>query len=241
MDSVLLATMVSGALLGLSSVPHCAAMCGPLSAAVCTRSGGGSAPLRYQLGRIAGYGLAGLVAGRFGVAISEVLPPPLRPYVFPVLTGLSCVLVAFHLWPPRRRGAGAVAPQALRPSTQGPVVRRVLTVLPREAAYVGFASTLLPCGALAGALLFAAGRGTGLEGAVFMASFATVSGIATVTAAGLAGLLRSLSQPRVEGLRRLAAVGLLAFGLVAISSPLRAHLAGPPADGVAPASAPHCH
>jgi len=257
-----LATVTAAALLGLSSMPHCAAMCGPLSAAVCTRSGGPRAPLRYQIGRALGYTLAGVIAARFGLAVSDVLPADYAHLLFPALTALACIVVAFQLWPRRSsrvaglvtlRTAKSTETRAVAASTNSSGAQQwsgssfvggLLDMLPRDASVVGFVTTLLPCGALAGALLLAAGRGDAFSGGLFMLVFALISGTATVLPAILSRWLRAHRRAPMEGLRRTVAAMFVVLAVIAIARPLRAAWTGSQVAGHSHSAAPNhpsCH
>lgn len=70
---------VSGAtLFGLLSVPHCAGMCGPLHLSVCLMGGKRFLPVMtfFNLGRLAGYTLIGLVCGFMGEQLADAFPTP---------------------------------------------------------------------------------------------------------------------------------------------------------------------
>ncbi len=71
----LVLAIMGATLFGLLSVPHCMGMCGPLQLAVCLSGAKRSfrALSLFNLGRIAGYTLIGLLCGLFGSQISEFL------------------------------------------------------------------------------------------------------------------------------------------------------------------------
>ena len=56
----MLASITAGLVAGVSSVPHCMGMCGPLVAGVCSGPRDGAA---YQVGRTVSYSVLGAVAG----------------------------------------------------------------------------------------------------------------------------------------------------------------------------------
>lgn len=233
-EELFTATVV-GLAAGLSSTPHCAAMCGPLSAAVCSRSTQAAAPLRYQLGRLMGYALLGVLAGQLGHALGSLQLGPNARWGFRALIAVSCLFLAYGLW---GRGRVQLVPARLRPSHRaGPrssPIQRVLGLLPRDVLGLGALSALLPCGALYTALLLAAGSGDARAGAALMFGFALASGLPLI-ASGAALRLRAL-RPGRRGARLLATllVFVAAFALV---QPLLAAPSGPvAADAPAP-----CH
>src|SRR5690348_11710538 len=98
----MLQAFISGALLGLTSVPHCAAMCGPLASFACTCAPRRDAAPRYQLGRTFGYGVAGALAGHAGSALLAVTPRGAAAWLaFAALAASACLLIARLLWPRR--------------------------------------------------------------------------------------------------------------------------------------------
>src|SRR6266516_4473192 len=63
----MLSVVVTAALLGLSSAPHCALMCGPLVASTCRTGGRSGAQLvRYILARTVSYALVGAGVAAIG-------------------------------------------------------------------------------------------------------------------------------------------------------------------------------
>ena len=116
-----------------------------------------------------------------------------------------------------------------RPATPAPSLgARALRAALRYPTLAGLASVLLPCGALYGMLLLAAGSGRPATGALVGLGFAAVSGLGL---AGSVAAARTLRDSRL-GNSLLALVLLAGAGLVV----LRAFEA--PAS---PAGAPACH
>lgn len=216
--------IVSGAVLfGVSNIPHCASMCGPLSSAVCMRSQSRAAALRYQGGRVVGYGFVGLLAGRFGMALSAILAVRNATWVFAVVTAASCLWVASRLWPRPGGGAKRLTPGFTEPQRPyaGRISRKVLTVLPREPAAVGVLSALLPCGALAAAVLLAAASGKGWLGALFMSTFAIVSGVGVFSMSSVVAWMQRGTGGQLLNARRGMALCLVAFALFSLRGPLQ--------------------
>lgn len=244
MELALAAT--AGATAGLASIAHCAAMCGPLAGYACRRSdegaGGAALAARYQVGRAVSYIVAGAVVGAVGEEALGALPS----HVSLALSGLLAVAMAAYavaLW---RRGPGALPggalssdrPVALRASRRkklrSPGVRqRAVRALARGPMTLGFASVLLPCGALWAALLIAAGTTTASGGAVVMASFAVVSGVGVAGSGWLLDYARRLGS---RGARACAIALLLGAGLLAYRPAVA--LAALAAPDAAPTSVP---
>lgn len=228
----MLQAFMSGTLLGLFALPHCALMCGPLAAAACSRQAH-AAPLRYQLGRTLGYGLAGLTAGQVGHVVRLALSPMASLVLFAASSAAACLFVAYtYLREPQPRAqlvALGTAPRARRYTSA------LVQLLPREPTLLGAMSALLPCGVLAAALLAAAATGSGGFGASLMLGFATVSGVALVAAGTLARFVVTASR----GVKRGLAAVLVVVACVSVARPMRALLASP---GSATAhAAMHCH
>lgn len=228
----LLATTLVGVASGVASIPHCAAMCGPFSAAVCARSGQPRASSRYWFGRCVGYSVAGVLAVRFSLALSDLLPAVVMPVLIPLLTAGACLLWALRLWGPgsarrvrlrlrKQEQQGKKSTYARsRPLAQGRLyvwVLRLLQLMPRDALVVGVASALLPCGALAAALLLAAGTGHPLQGGLLMLGFAAASGMALVVASALQ---RWAAQRLWGRARQTLALVLLMFAGVSVAAAL---------------------
>ena len=87
---------------------------------------------------------------------------------------------------------------------------RALQALGRHPFFVGLGTALLPCGALAAALLIAASTGDALLGSLSMLAFSFVSGVGLVGAAWL--FERFSRRPRPTTARLLAVV--LALGAI---------------------------
>jgi sulfite exporter TauE/SafE len=204
----------AGAIAGLVSIPHCAAMCGPLSAFACGRAASRFAPLRYQAGRTVGYALAGGVMGYAGEMVTRSLSAAWTSAILSWTLAIALGATAWKLWatgPSARvaaENARLVALSPARPVRSG--LDRLLALVPRDPLVFGVATALLPCGALYAALALAAGTTSVLGGVAVMLGFATASGVALVSAAWLARQLR-VSQHHVAA-RVLAAA--LAVGAV---------------------------
>lgn len=231
----MLQVFLSGALLGLTSIPHCAAMCGPLSGFACSRSTQRRAPLRYQLGRTLSYGLAGALAGGAGHVVLHAIAPGVVAFsLFALLAASACLLVARVLLVPRRQ-TGELVQLASKPRPRS-LAALLMRLAPSDAAAFGLLSVFLPCGVLGAALLLAAASGDARSGATAMVAFATTSGVGLVAAGALARALPLRASPAIRRWTALALV-LVAVGLMI--RPVTA-LVGTATHG-ASASIAHCH
>lgn len=230
--------VIAGAAAGLASVPHCTAMCGPLAAYACSGRPGASGQGRYQLGRFTSYSALGGVAGAVGGATAVSLPGAWGGALLSWSLALGLGLAAFRLW---RRPDQPLVPlrtkQEARSESRG---SRALQALGRHPFFVGIGTALLPCGALAAAVLIAASTGTAVLGSLSMLAFAVVSGVGLVGAAWV--FERFSRRPRPATSRILAVV--LALGAVMfVIRPVHALRHGEAASCHAPAQdhAEHDH
>lgn len=192
----MLLALLAGAGLGLLSVPHCAAMCGPLSVAVCARSGQVTAPLHYQAGRVAGYAFVGALSGHLGRAVASVNVAAWSPLLLALATGAALLLLARRLW----NSTQPARPTLITLRTTAPSVSwwaRLQSLLPEHAAVFGLATALLPCGALAAALLASVQYAEPQRSALSMVGFAIASAPGTLAVGWLLTHLPLLRSPRV--------------------------------------------
>jgi sulfite exporter TauE/SafE len=160
--------------MGLVGGPHCVAMCGAACGGVIR--GVGAPPVRgmwtFQGGRLAGYTLAGAVAGLAFQSLAwlsqhtAALRPVWTLFHLAVLAW-GLMLLARARQPAWVENAGRSVWQKVRPMAQ----RR------GGLALTGALWTFMPCGLLYSALLVASLSGGPLEGALCMALFAAGSGI----------------------------------------------------------------
>lgn len=222
--------VIAGAAAGLASVPHCTAMCGPLAAYACSARPGASSQARYQLGRFISYSALGAIAGAVGGATAMTLPGPWGGAFLSWSLALGLGLAAFRLWQrPEQPLVSLRTKQDVRDESRG---TRALRALRAHPFFVGLGTALLPCGALAAAVLIAASTGAALSGALTMLAFAVVSGIGLVGAAW--AFERFSRRPRLTTSRVLAMV--LALGAILfVIRPVHALRHGEAADRHAPA------
>jgi sulfite exporter TauE/SafE len=221
--------VIAGAAAGLASVPHCTAMCGPLAAFACSGRPGASGQGRYQLGRFLSYSALGAIAGAVGGATAVSLPGAWGSALLSWSLALGLGLAAFRLW---RRPEQALVPLRAKTSKASESTgSKVLRALGRHPFFVGLGTAILPCGALAAAVLIAASTGAPILGALSMLAFAVVSGVGLVGAAWL--FERFSRRPRPATSRILAVV--LALGAVMfVIRPVHALRHGEPAACHAP-------
>lgn len=200
--------VIAGAAAGLASVPHCTAMCGPLAAYACSGQPGASGQSRYQFGRFISYSALGAVAGSIGSVTTLSLPHAWGSALLSWSLALGLGLAAVRLW--RRPNQPLVTLRPKGDDTKPSTTSRVLGGLGRHPFFVGLGTALLPCGALAAAVLIAASTASAALGSLSMLAFAVMSGVGLVAATWL--FERFARRPRPGTARVLAAV--LALGSI---------------------------
>jgi sulfite exporter TauE/SafE len=215
---MLLAALSAAVVAGFASIPHCAAMCGPL--ATYASGMGRGATLRHQLGRGVGYVLAGLAAGGSGELVRALLSAQWASAILSFALASALALAAWRLWrtPGREAGLVALGRKPRRPS----IGDRLFGLLPKNALALGALTVVLPCGALYAALLLAASSGSALGGALTMLTFASVSGLGLLVVGAVATKLRTLIGQGVEApfLRRVLATALLVGAVLMVVRPV---------------------
>lgn len=204
--------ILAGAAAGLASLPHCAGMCGPLAAFAGRdrRSTG-----LYLGGRFVSYVALGAFAGAFGATVVGWMERPLAQALLSWTLGAGLALTAWRLW---RGGARPAKLVTLRTKDEA---RRATMRAPLLGLMTGF----LPCGALAAALLLAAGSGDALTGGLTLLAFASASAPALLGAGVAAGYLRRAGETP----RKLLSVALALGAIVLLLRPIDA-LRGEPAE-----------
>jgi sulfite exporter TauE/SafE len=218
------------ALIGLWSSGHCLAMCGGLAIAAgeSRRRLLSLRPrqravelLSWQLGRIARYGVMGLIAGGFGALTLYWAPiEVLRNFAFAaanlllIALGLhvarlySGVLILEHAGQLIWKRIAPFAAATLIPTATLPYRshREILSAL-RAGAIWGW----LPCGLVYSMLVTASVSGGAIQGAVWMLGF----GLGTIPALWLTSMLSQsiLSRLQSTSLRRTAGLLIVGFGL----------------------------
>ncbi len=174
-----LALFFSALMLGAAGAPHCAAMCGPASAALlrgCSRHAPQASPIAFHSARVLAYAAAGAVAASSMGLLAQLGQG--SALLRPLWTLLHCAALGLGLWllwqgrqpawlEDLGRGTSRIAPQQTGgwQRMQGPT----------RAAGAGALWVAWPCGLLQSALVVAALSNTAWGGAASMAGFATVS------------------------------------------------------------------
>lgn len=210
------ATLIAVFLAGLLGGGHCAGMCGGIVGALSQQQRARlGLQLAYNGGRVAGYAMAGAMAGVLGslVLIQDVLPLQLALYVF---ANLMLVLLGLYLagWSSLVTRLEALGRRLwLRIS---PLAGRFLpaNTVPR-ALTVGLLWGGLPCGLTYSVLAIALVSGSAQNGAALMLAF----GLGTVPNLIAAGLL--LSQARrwfqARAVRMVSGGLVLGFGIAGLA------------------------
>jgi sulfite exporter TauE/SafE len=176
--------LLAAATAGLLASPHCLAMCGPLTAAGCSRAGGieRSDTIGYFGGRALSYATVGALMGYAGGSLLAGLNLlDIQNYVVAVVVAFCVVRGIAAL-----RGRALISLKPLSSKTQGrggfasSLLTLVASLLPRRGLGLGLATGLLPCGALAAGWALAAAAATPVDGALTMLVFsiASVPGLA---------------------------------------------------------------
>ena len=212
-------SLSSAFLLGLMGSAHCVGMCGgmagalslPLSKANVSNRKKVLIQLGFGFGRIAGYGLAGYLAGSFSWALLTITGSGFV-VVLRVLTGIFMVFLGLFLsggWNglSKIETLGARLWQAISP------LIRVLTpadTLPKSLA-VGLLWGWLPCGMVYSMLVFSMSGGTGMQGAGIMLMF----GLGTMPAVVGMGLMANklLAYMQKKWLKGIFGSMIILFGL----------------------------
>ncbi len=189
---------VAGALAGIASIAHCAAMCGPLSSVATALHPGKVGALRYQAGRTLSYAGLGALVGSAGGAIVRTASGAWAGALISWVFAAALAVAAYRLWRVDRpvTASERAAPLPLlrsRPTLS--LGQRLLAKMPRDPLLFGAATALLPCGALYGALVLAAGSAHPIAGALLMTGFATTTGVGVVGIAFISQRLRPRLSP----------------------------------------------
>lgn len=225
------ATLSAVLLASLAGSPHCAGMCGVFVAMACGthRDAGRRTHLRAQLayhgGRLAGYGVLGVLAGTLGSAIDMGARAAGLQHAAAVLAATT-MLVVGGAW--LLREAGVRLPHISTPATVKAAFRAGVAKADRfgatgRALAIGLLTALLPCGWLWAFAIIAAGTASPVWGAAVMATF-WVGTVPILAALGLgAGTLRSRLSPRLRVIAAVAMISIAAFTVIRV---YRADLSG---------------
>lgn len=214
-------TLTAALLVGLLGGGHCAGMCGGIVGAV-TMTLPGSKPkwpflLSYNLGRIASYTLAGVLAGAIGASsffLEQVLPIEKILYA---LANVMLILLGLYLagiWRvlTKLEAIGGKLWQRLQPWSRKLLpVRRI-----PQAFLLGMLWGWLPCGLVYSVLVAAIATADPLKGGSLMLAFG-LGTLPTLLAMGMTAVqikawLQNLWVRRVSGL------AVMAFGIFGLSN-----------------------
>jgi len=228
--------VIAGAAAGLASVPHCTAMCGPLAAYACSGRPGAVGQSRYQLGRFISYSVLGAIAGTIGGATAVSLPQAWGSALLSWSLALGLGLAALRLW--RRPRQPLVTLRTRQDDPTPSFGSRVLGGLGRHPFFVGLGTALLPCGALAAAVLIAASTGSTALGSLSMLAFAVVSGVGLV---GATWVFERFARRPSPATSRVLAVVLALGSILFVIRPVHALRTGDTSSCHAPTHDHHSH
>lgn len=213
--------LLTGALLsGLLGSVHCMAMCGGIAVGLSSgveREHAGAAALRLNLGRIAGYTVAGALVGGFGAGLLVLARSEVLHWALRALVGLVLIVAAIRILWPRL----AVARPALESrvwARMQPWMRALLPArTPGRQLLAGALWGWLPCG-LSMTLLSAAWlTASAAEGALVMATFGLGTAITMLPLTWSGHRIGFwLQKPRM---RRAGGWVLMACGVLTLSAP----------------------
>lgn len=217
-------TVTAALIMGLLGGPHCAAMCGGITATLTfglDERVRASVPrqlpylLAYNLGRIASYTAAGAAAGALGAAVALGAPQGLGPALLRGLAGAVMMAIGLYIggwWPGFSRVERIGVPLWRRLE---PLGRHLLPVRSLGGALgLGAVWGWLPCGMVYMVLVQALTAGSALAGGTLLLAFG-LGTLPNLLAMGVfaAALGRWLGHP---GVRRTAGGLLVVMGLLAL-------------------------
>ena len=225
------ATPVSGAaslltafLVGLLGGVHCVGMCGGIVGTLTMglpREVRGSFArlfpyqLGYNLGRIAGYTLAGALMGGLGAVLTTLVPLQLAQRGLYLLAAVFMILLGLYLggwWLGLARLERLGARLWKRVEPWG---RRLLPIhSPWQAVGLGFVWAWIPCGLVYSVLIWSISAGDALQGAALMLAFGLGTLPNLLGMGMLAGAAARLADQAWA--RRAAGLLVLGFGLYAL-------------------------
>ena len=212
--------VVGAALLsGLLGGAHCAAMCGGIATGLSVGSRGWWAALQPNLGRVAGYVLAGALVGGIGGGLLGIARIPSLGIAMRAAVGIVLVLAGLRLLDQRSRlPRFAGGPGARLWSWLRPLQRHLLPAdTARKRVLVGMLWGWMPCGLSTTLLAAARLQASATHGALTMAAFGlgTLPVMVPLTWAGARFGSRLQRGPWRTG----AGVLVIASGLLTIAAP----------------------
>jgi len=232
--------VLTGAVAGLVSAPHCAVMCGPigLHATQCSPRGFS----RYQAGRSLGYVALGMGAGAIGKPLVATLWSSAASAALSIGLALVLVLAAVRIWPrSTRKNSNASREMPLVPlRPRKSMFARILARLPKSPELLGACTGLLPCGALWSGLALAITSGSPISGGILMLSFASTSSLGVwfsshILPRAVGATSLATAPRRARALAVVLAVGatILIWRPIAMSGAFRSMRANPSASAPA--------
>ncbi|HKJ89426.1 MAG TPA: sulfite exporter TauE/SafE family protein [Gammaproteobacteria bacterium] len=217
-------TLTAAFLVGLLGGPHCATMCGGITA---TLTFGLDERIRaslwrqlpflgaYNVGRIASYTAAGVLAGALGTALAVGAPHSTGPVILRSLAGMIMVALGLYIggwWPAFSRVERVGMPLWRRLE---PLGQRLLPVQSLGTALgLGAVWGWLPCGMVYMVLIQALAAGGPAQGGMLMLAFG-LGTLPNLMAMGMfaAVLGRWLGNPWIRRVSGAVLIGLGAWGL----------------------------
>lgn len=210
---------------GLGGSLHCVGMCGGLVTASCHSS---PDVVRYQLGRLLGYLLLGLVAGALGTAFSLSFDNPLLSLLPTAFVGILFIYWGISsLWGIRLRFPNPKFMNRLYQSLWKKLVFKNATL--SRSFFVGLISIMLPCGLLYGVILGALSLQNFSQALVAVTFFWLGTVPSMVLAPGIMQKIIApfkLKSPKVYGLT-LVLIGVSTLGVRAYNFTHKAQVKAP--------------
>jgi sulfite exporter TauE/SafE len=205
---------------GVMGSAHCAAMCGGIATGFGSTRAAASwlDALEPNVGRMLGYGFAGLLAGGAGHGLVALAQSPGLTLALRSAVGLVLVVAALRLLDRRGRLAFLALPARLGARWMAPLLRRLRpTDTGTRRVLAGIVWGWLPCGLSSTVLLAAWLQGSALQGAMTMLAFGlgTMPAMVPLTWSG-ARLGQGLQKSQ---LRIPAAAIVLVAGVATIAGP----------------------
>ena len=212
------APYVTAFLVGLLGGVHCLTMCGGLVSSLTLgldprrrRAPRRMLPLQlgYNLGRVAGYGLAGALAGGLGAILLQLDSLQIAQRALYALAGVVMILLGLYLGGWGHRLAQVERLGLLLWCHLAPLTRRWLPVRRMgEAVAIGLIWAWIPCGLVYSVLITAVSTGSPSDGALLMFAF----GAGTLPNLLGIGLLAGAAARLAEHHRWRQAAGLMVIG-----------------------------
>lgn len=170
-------TVVAAAVLGVASIPHCVAMCGPLAVLSCK----GRDRAGYLGARVIGYTAVGSAMGWVGAHTFAQIGDGWGRWALCAIAAV-CVWRAIAVYREREGSLVQLRAKHDERGLLGTLLATLVDFVPRRGAGLGVVTAILPCGALAAAWAVAAASAHPLTGAAAMAVFALASSPALIVA-----------------------------------------------------------